>query len=197
MTDQDRIIENYRRLLVEHGSGPAVGQWSEEGQRFRFAKLATIAPLGGKTVLDVGCGIGDFYPFLTQLYGPLSYTGIDIVPQLIERATLRFPDAEFECVDLLSDPLAREFDYGLLSGVFNNAMTDATEFLFRMITAAFARCTQGFGFNFVSSYVNYRGEDMAHHDPVQVLDFCLNNLTRKVVMAHHYERCDVAVFLYR
>jgi hypothetical protein len=30
-----------------------------------------------------------------------------------------------------------------------------------------------------------------------VLDFCIRNLTRKVLMHHHYERVDVAVFVYR
>jgi hypothetical protein len=39
--------------------------------------------------------------------------------------------------------------------------------------------------------------EMAYYDPAQVLDFCIRNLTRKVVMHHHYERVDVAVFTYR
>ena len=38
---------------------------------------------------------------------------------------------------------------------------------------------------------------MAYHDPVVVFDFCLNNLAPKVTLHHHYERCDVAVFVYR
>jgi hypothetical protein len=38
---------------------------------------------------------------------------------------------------------------------------------------------------------------MAYHDPAEVLDFCIRNLARKVVLEHHYERVDVVVFVYR
>ena len=61
------IIENYRRLLDQHGSGPAVGQWSLNGQQFRFEKLSEVGCLTGQRVLDVGCGLGDLYPFLRLL----------------------------------------------------------------------------------------------------------------------------------
>lgn len=79
--EQDRIIKIYRQLLRQHGQGPAIGQWSPEGQTFRFKKLSEIGVLTGRAVLDIGCCLGDFYPFLKSIYGDLSYTGVDIVPE--------------------------------------------------------------------------------------------------------------------
>lgn len=197
ISEKNRIIENYRKLFLEHGDGPAVGQWSEEGQRFRFEKLTQIGDLAGKTVLDVGCGIGDLYPFLCNRYGWVRYIGIDIVPELIDSAARKYPAATFRCVDLVGEDFRGEFDYILMSGVFNNERQNATEFLYRMISAAFELCKQGMGFNFTSRFASRYDEDMAYHDPMEILRFCLDHVSTKVTMSHHYERCDMAVFVYR
>ena len=134
--DKQAIIENYRNLFLTHGKGPAVGQWSEEGQRFRFEKLAEIADLKGAGILDLGCGLGDFYPFLKLKYGELDYTGIDIVPEIIASAQDTHPDARFLCLDVLLDEFEETFDYVMISGIFNNAIPNGTEFLKKMVTLA-------------------------------------------------------------
>lgn len=191
------IIENYRNLFLKYGSGPEVGQWSPEGQRFRFEKLIQIADLKGRNVLDLGCGIGDLYPFLMKRFNDLNYTGIDIVPEIITFATQRNPCARFLCCNILRDDIDEKFDYVLISGTFNNAIQDYSSLLKEMITWAFRHCLLGIGFNFISTYVNSTDPEMAYHDPVDVLDFCLKNLTHKVTMQHHYDRCDVVVFAFR
>ena len=55
----------------------------------------------------------------------------------------------------------------------------------------------GLGFNFLSALNNFRDPHMNYQDPLEVFQYCLRHLTRKVTMHHHYERCDVAVFAYR
>lgn len=191
------IVANYRDLLVKHGSGPEVGQQSREGQRFRFEKLTQIADLNDRRVLDLGCGIGDFCSLLLDRFSGVEYTGIDIVPELIVEATKCHPDARFLCRDLLVEDIGENFDFALISGMFNNAIPDCTDFLKEMIAVAFSHCSMGLAFNFISRHVNFQSPEMAYHDPAEILDFCIANLTPKVTMQHHYERCDVAVFAYR
>jgi len=191
------IIENYRNLFLKHGRGPAVGQWSAAGQQFRFKKLMQIADLRGRSVLDLGCGLGDLYPCLVEQFGHVEYTGIDMVSELIAAAAQRNPRARFVCRDLLADDMDDIFDYVLISGMFNNAISDCAGFLKEMISVAFRHCSQGLAFNFTSQYVNFTEPEIAYHDPLAILDFCLKTLTRKVMLHHHYERCDVAVFAYR
>ncbi len=190
-------MKTIKKLFFEHNEGPAVGQWSPEGQRFQFEKLSEIGPMDGKKVLEIGCGIGDFYPFLKEKFDSVSYTGIDIVPELINYAKYKFPDADFHCLDLENVSFVNKFDYVLISGVFNNEIDNATDFLFNMITIAFEICEKGVGFNFTSKYVNRYDKGMAYHDPINVLKFILENLSKKVTLSHHYERCDVSVFVYR
>jgi SAM-dependent methyltransferase len=196
-SDRARIVANYRQLLSKHGSGAAVGQWSDEGQRFRFAKLAQVGDLSGARVLDIGCGIGDLFPYLTGLYGKIDYTGIDIVPELVNFAAATHRAARFLCLDLLAEPLSESFDYAVISGVFNNQMRAATAVLKDLTRAAYGMCSRALAFNFISDRVNHVDADMAYHDPVEILRFCIDELSDRVVMAHHYERCDVAVYVYR
>jgi len=194
---KEMMIANYRSLFQKYGDAPEATQWTSEGQRFRFHKLMEIANLRHRRVLDLGCGIGAFYPVLTEKFGDLDYTGIDIVPEMVDFAALKYPRARFLCRDLSTDGLDETFDYVLSSGVFNNAMPDCDAFMRELLTLGFTYCTLGMGFNFTSTHVNFTDLEMAYHDPAQVLDFCIRNLTRKVVMHHHYERVDVAVFAYR
>jgi len=191
------IIENYLKLFLRYGSGPEVGQWSSEGQQFRFEKLIQIGDLRGCRVLDIGCGLGDLYPFLLKRFDQIDYTGIDIVSQLVDKAAKKYPNANFLCRDILTSGIDGMFEYAFISGMFNNTIKDCSDFMKRIISVVFQHCTKGFAFNFTSTYVNHIDTGMAYHDPIDILGFCLNTLTRKATMHHHYERCDVVIFLYR
>ena len=193
----ESLIATFRSYLSQHGNGPEATGMSLEGQRFRFAKLSEIADLKDRRVLDLGCGLGDFYPFLVERFGRVDYTGIDLVPESIALSAQKYPQARFLCRNLFSDGLDETFDYVLLSAVFNNAMPRSDEFMKELLTLAFQRCSRALGFNFISTHVNFVDAGMAYHDPTQVLDFCIKTLTRKVTLFHQYERCDVAVFAYR
>jgi SAM-dependent methyltransferase len=194
---KEMLIDNYRRLFLSHGPGPEATQNSAEGQVMRFDQLTKIADLSGSKVLDLGCGIADFYPVLNEKFAGLDYTGIDIVPEMIDYARAKYPAASFQCRDILQDPLAEDFDYVLICGMFNNAIHGATEFLKSMVLAAFQKAHKGLGFNFISNRVNFVDDGMAYHDPADMLTFCIDELSRKTIMCHHYERCDVSVFVYR
>jgi hypothetical protein len=97
----------------------------------------------------------------------------------------------------LEEALQEKFDYVIISGVFNNAIPEGSKFLKELISNSFKSCTIGLAFNFLSTYVNYFDSELAYHDPADIIDFCIKNLTYKVTMHHHYKRCDVAVFVYR
>ena len=191
------LREHYRTLFAAHGDAPMGAQMSREGQRFRFRKLFEIGDLAGKSVLDVGCGLGAMYPDLVERFPTARYEGIDVVPEMIACAEAKHPEVRFRVADLLEGPIAERYDYVLLSVVFNNAMPDPTGFLESLIARAWEHAGIGLGFNFLSTHVNFSEPSMAYHDPGRVLDFCIRRLSRRVRLEHHYERCDVAVFVYR
>lgn len=54
----------------------------------------------GDAVLDVGCGAGD--PIARTLAARYRVTGVDISPEMIQRAQQNVPTGDFMCVDIMS-----------------------------------------------------------------------------------------------
>lgn len=167
---------------------------SPAGQAFRFAKLTEIGDLRGRRILDLGCGLGHFYAYLRERVGEVDYLGVDLVADTIEAARALHPEATFLCDDVLAAGPADRFDYVILSAVFNEAIGDPSRRLRDMITWAWAHSDIGIAFNFISTRVNSVDHELAYHDPCEVLQWLIDEITPRVSLHHHYERCDVAVF---
>ena len=104
-----RIFEEiYRRNAWggdESVSGP--GSSRSRGADFAAELIALVQRLGIRSVLDAPCG--DFN-WMQDVAGAFEiYTGIDIVPELVDANQSRFesPDRTFVCGDLTRDPLPR------------------------------------------------------------------------------------------
>jgi SAM-dependent methyltransferase len=102
--------------------GRRVAWRSTWDQEVRFEGLLAAIPAEAEgALLDVGCGLGDLLPYLARrgLNG-LAYTGIDLLPEMVEAARRRHPGADFRAVDILSpEAPAGPFDYVLCSGALN------------------------------------------------------------------------------
>jgi len=77
----------------------------------RFSHVLRLAKIG-MSILDVGCGSGGLYEvFYRNRYAPRRYLGLDIRRQTIEKNKVRFPRADWECVDIAT-PDPDDFDFG-------------------------------------------------------------------------------------
>ena len=120
------------KLQQESNSGLKLGWESETTQQLRFQVLIEKVDLTGLTLLDVGCGLGDLAHWLMEHGVHCHYTGIDLLPEMIDQAqalvTKRFPQyaseqphPQFFCADLFSTTVAQlsPFDIVYASGIFN------------------------------------------------------------------------------
>jgi SAM-dependent methyltransferase len=62
------------------------------------AVLADLAPVAGKSVLDVGCGAGGFADLAARAL--VTVTGLDAAPPMVEYARRLVPDASFRVGDI-------------------------------------------------------------------------------------------------
>ncbi|GAH21686.1 unnamed protein product [marine sediment metagenome] len=80
---QDQVWRGKRVLDLERG-------W--DGRAQQKAKMRLVASLVvGKSVLDIGCGTGDLYPYLKGV----KYLGVDQSEDMLKRAKARNPSAKF------------------------------------------------------------------------------------------------------
>lgn len=202
MNEINNIEKFYESLFMQHGDAPQSCSWTNKySQIFRFNKLIEIADLRHKKILDVGCGVGDLYGYLNESNIMTEYTGVDVVDGMIEVAAKKYANARFWKQNIVEQSIIEKFDYVLMSGIFNYNLEKDEKINFvimqNMLLAAYDQCINGIAFNFISSYVNYRNDEMAYFSPSDVLDFCIQKLSPKVSLFHHYEKCDVTIFVYK
>ena len=183
------VKEYYRALYKQHGDNHNAVQWSD--RRTQYKRFEILAGIDNKmrSLVDVGCGLGDMLPYLKARGFRGKYTGVDIVPEFIERCREKFSrecNASFHTLDVSRDPLPRGADYYLLSGAFNNPNPENHSFMLNCISKMFLAARKGAAFNALSTYVDYQVGHLYYSDPLEVFDFCKRKLTRKVVLRHDY-----------
>lgn len=121
---KEYVIDFFTKRLIHFKNSPESVGWTPKGQLLRYEKVLNFLELNGKSILDFGCGKGDFFSFLKERKIHCHYTGIDINPALIEIAKKSNPEAEFFVQDIEKEELNKNFDYVISIGVFNLAVQD-------------------------------------------------------------------------
>lgn len=191
--------ERYSCRLRKFGRDVRTLGWGTRDQQWtRFeATLYGLPHLHGKTILDIGCGFGDYLSFLREkgIY-PSKYIGWDLNPELIEEAKKIFkndPVAIFEVKNILelNEKIAPVAEVGIMLGVLNYNLRpkfDNYEYSKLVIKKAFSLVSEVLVVDFLSSYraPDYPKEDFVfYHRPEVMLEFALS-LTPKVLLKHDY-----------
>jgi 2-polyprenyl-3-methyl-5-hydroxy-6-metoxy-1,4-benzoquinol methylase len=190
------LLDFYDRHLKDFGDRPEAVRWTPEGQRRRFETLLAMAgDVSEKTILDFGCGKGDFFGFLEENGVMARYCGIDINKNLISLAKSKFPQAEFLAMDIDDVEITRTFDTIFICGVFNLRIAGIEESVKDILMKLFRMCREGLYVNFLSYYVPQRTVELFYVKPEEILQFILNKISRSVALRHIKE--DVFLSIYK
>lgn len=197
--DRSRYQLRYVERLQRFGYDPRTLGWHAGKQAERFAVLTSFTDLGAiDSVLDVGCGFGDLYGFLQSAGFHGRYVGIDFVPELIETGCARLPGADLRVADLSVFETDERFGLVVASGIFNAKLQheDNLAHVQRSLSQMFALCTQVAAADFLTSYVDFRRDDLYYTSPEAVFAHA-KTLTRRVSLRHDYMPFEFAVALFR
>jgi SAM-dependent methyltransferase len=186
-------LEPYRRAVQRHGASFEATLWgSREAQVLRFDVMIDMVGLDGTSLLDIGCGKGDFAARLLERAVAFDrFTGYDALPEMVAAAAARALDrCAFEVRDAVADPgclAGPSADYICFSGTLNTMQGGQARAL---VAAAFDAAAQGVVFNFLSDRPDARwaARDLgpAHRfDTVKWLDWAMGR-TPKVAFAQDY-----------
>lgn len=187
--------DKVRRYGYDHRG---LGFRSRSSQERRFEALLALGDFHGRTLLDVGCGFGDFLQFLGERGIRPRYTGLDICEPMIARCRERFAssDARFVVADVLDYTPPHSFDYVVASGIFGLEAPGVRE----RIAPTIERMTQwsrvGCAVNFLSSRSPAPAEARVYVDPCEMLELGLA-ITRAARIDHSYLPNDFTLHLFR
>ncbi len=194
--DYDRIYKFYKDALDRFGSEDVRSvQWTSlYGQRRRFEVLLNVGDVSGGSVLDVGCGLGDLYKFLSQEGIQVDYTGIDIVPEFIDAAKESFPEVRFENKDIFE--IDESFDYCFASGALSFKVHDNDNHYKNMIKKMYELANNAVAFNMLDEATHVDNETYAAYSPKEIVDFC-STFANRVEVVTDYLPQDFTVYLYK
>lgn len=187
---------HYEKNFVSfEASLEALGWRSKTSQEVRFEVLASIGDLRGSSVLDVGCGFGDFYGYLKKKDADLwSYLGVDLVEGMVQEAYERYPEAEFKSFDILNCA-AGFHDYVIASGIFGLESPTWDLYVRTMLTRMFEICKIGVGVNFL--LLNEEKDSDSHYTNPYDMSVLARSISSKVRCILGYKVNDFTLFIYR
>jgi cyclopropane fatty-acyl-phospholipid synthase-like methyltransferase len=182
--DRAEYLEPYRRAAERHGGGFKSLLWaSEETQAARFEAICALVDFHGRSVLDVGCGRGDFLDYLIgRRVRTTSYVGIEGVAELAAAAREKgWPNARIVEADFVSDPgqMYVGAQVVVLSGSLNTMDADA---FYSTLRRAYEAAGEVLVFNFLSSTRLAGAAYLSWHPVAEVMGFAgtLSDRVRKV-----------------
>jgi 2-polyprenyl-3-methyl-5-hydroxy-6-metoxy-1,4-benzoquinol methylase len=192
-----QYASHYARTFSEHGATAAGVDWGAEADlEVRYDKMLSVLRLDKTntretpTLLDAGCGWGGLWNYAKAHRIAARYTGIDLVPEMVNYAQTHHADAQFICGDLLSAEFPEPFDYVICNGILTLKLTASIRtmeaYAKGMIRRLYKMCRRGIAFNMMSTRVNFMAPHLYYQNPAELLSFCLSEISPLVAIDHSY-----------
>jgi SAM-dependent methyltransferase len=200
------LHDYYARCFAEHGASPRGVDWQNwQTLALHYDKmLAVIEPgrlAGPVSLLDVGCGFGGLLDHAAAKGIVLDYTGIDIVPAMVQRGEQRHPEAKFAVANVFDFDPGYAFDYVVCNGVLTEkldvSIREFDQFARRMVRRMFELSGCGIAFNLMTTHVNFTAANLFYKNPLEMIAFCTAELSSKFKIDHAYPYYDYTMYVYR
>ena len=196
----ERILSHYDPRVQDGREGFEIADWADaQSQHARFDVLVNHVPLAGKSLLDVGCGVGDLLAMLQQRGLNVRYTGVDLSAKIIEAARQRFSGkADFRVANVFDDPgIAPEtFDVVFASGTFNLTLGDNLAFLSHAARRLLELSHEAAVFNFLDDRAAHR-VDYCHYYSLDAVQPILDALPCRTTLVRDYLPHDTTVICWK
>ena len=199
-TSRERQEARFEALCACAGTIPApegARAWTSTDGDEKTSAWAAPEPCPDASVLDAGCGFGDLYGWLRAQGSRAGYRGADLVPEMVDGARTKWPDAKID----LGDPSAlypeKSFDWVLASGYVCVYAGQARVAHLRATAAALLGLSrQGAAFNLLDARALAQEGALLTYLPGEALAAC-HGLGARVEIVTGYLDNDFTVVLRR
>jgi ubiquinone/menaquinone biosynthesis C-methylase UbiE len=176
----------------------------ENSQTTAYKSIIKYLPLNNSSVLDVGCGQGDFLKFIydNNLNNKISkYKGIDVSQKMIDFASSNFSKDFFSKQYFLSEQ-NYDFDLSVAAGTFNTRVfdndIDQIDYLKNNINKMFNVSKKACALTLLSyhGYEEIKKENRLFcYEPWEIIQYCFS-LTNSVIIDHASMQAEFVLILY-
>ena len=175
--------------------------WEKGKQFLRFHQLTCDFELKNASILDVGCGFGDFIKYLNlNKIKNFKYVGVDIIEDFINEAKKLYlnDDIKFYKSNFIDLELSEKFDYGIASGTFNLAIEGVNGYdnVESNLIKMFGHCSKAVSLDFLTSRVDYAHSHNFNSDPIKILEMAYG-LSKSIVLKNNYFPFEFSITIYK
>ena len=179
----------YSDAIEKFGVTPQGVHWKNHYSQLRRFEVITsfIENIQESSIVDAGCGFGDYYLYLHQSNKiPKKYIGLDCEKKMINLAKIHCEAPFFFQVNILEDTLF-EADYYIASGTLNILDIDEVELF---IKRGYGYSKKGFIFNCL------KGLTFNKISKVEIISICRNYCeSSKIRILEGYLDNDFTLFM--
>jgi len=170
-------------------SAEGVAWNGEQTQKRRFSAIAScLGDVKHDTLVDAGCGFGDFYLYLKGKNNlPKTYSGLDLCEPMVKEAKVR-TGCKIIQRDILNQTIPMA-DWYVASGSMN-LLTELETRIF--IQHCFEKSRKGFVFNLLDG--KKREGNYSYWKPYDILELC-RTFSQKVKLKEGYLEGDFTIVL--
>ena len=188
--------------MIEDNGFTEKSLWgSSRSQQLRFFILSKLfRSKKDFSILDVGCGLCDFYVFLQQHgFENIRYTGLEINPLFVKEVSLRHPSLHIIEGSVDDLPVATRWDYVIASGIYNlgTSVESTEDFFIQQFEKLFPNIEIGFAVNFLSAFSTNKDDVSMYHQPSVILEKCMQHFSPHVQLHQDYLPHDFTVLVYK
>jgi SAM-dependent methyltransferase len=195
--DKERLLSLYEERLEKYGNNFKTAGWgSAEDQNLRFDMLFRDLDISNKSVLDLGCGLGDLVNYLdNKKVENFQYTGIDLSEKLIIQAKCNHSRAnvKFIAQDVLNEELPKA-DIVVVSGMLTFNIEGNKDNIKKIMQKLFVSSNEVLAINFMSSYVDFELEKNLHFSPEKIFSYA-KEITHLINIYHDYPLYEFTIQL--
>lgn len=198
-----RIEARHKHSISRYGYDASALFWSSrEIQEVRFQViLNAIASLSSSanqlSVLDVGCGFGDFNAYAQDQACAFDYLGIDVASEMVNASQRKYPGIKTLHGEIFDFNWPDEtFDWVILSGALNEVVDKTGEHARSVIERMFQVAKKGVVFNVLNQHEPWikSRPDLQSFLPEKMIAYC-ETLANEVMLVDDYLPNDFTVML--
>lgn len=175
---KEYVIDFFTKRLIHFKDSPESVGWTKKGQMLRYEAICNFIDHQPESILDFGCGKGDFFGFLKDKGIYCQYTGIDINPSLIEVARKNHPNGKFHVQDIEKEPLEEIFNYVVSIGVFNLSVQNLKDSMEKCLEILFNHTNKKLIFTCLNERTKFRDINVSYFS-IEEIDKIAKKLCEK------------------
>ena len=188
----NQVLAYYTSKINDFGPSSRGVDWNEgESHDLRHRQFLRLLVDPNSSVLDLGCGYGDFYRFLRSNGHQGPFIGLDIAADMIAAAKATHGEGD-DRTWRVAEAEESMADYAIASGLLNVKGDVATKvwenYTIDIIDRLAKAGRRGFGFNVLSlsSDPERRRSDLFYADPAQFINLCISRYGKSVALLQDY-----------